>query len=205
MNPLPLILFILFVVIKLSSKKQKSAAAAQKRRPEGENAARADDAQNMAAPESEGREAYAPYAAYYGEGSWGEGVIGPEAAGTEGSISAEGAGGARSQRRRPIPARDAAAEDVPEEEGVGGGTIRGYTLIEEEYRKKAVAGAAPAELSRLTHRLGEAYESSFAATAGGAQPAKKAAPRSSLVFSEDPVVNGIIWSEILKRPSARRR
>jgi hypothetical protein len=199
LNILPLILLILFALIKASARKQQHASrAAQKQRAFEE--ANQSVSRNFAAPEGEH-----PAADPYGEYEYGE--YAAYAAGFEPAPSVKEPTPVK--KRRPSAAvRPPAAAEAPKGEGTGEGSLQGLTSIEAEVRQKLAQEGSLANPPELKARIGNAYESSFAPSSDDAyakeQPSRTM-NRPSLVFAQNPVVNGIIWNEVLKRPNRRRR
>lgn len=206
MSPLPFILFIVLVVIKASSKKQK--AGEKKKRIMDEVLEAIDEANvklSNTAPKRKAASNAAAAAMPGSDGAYGEyGEYSGYAAGFEQPGGMEKPQPS-ARRRRAVPARPVeTSRNAPKGEGYGGGSIQGFVSSEGE-----CSHGDDAHSSRLTHRIESAYESSFAPVSGDDAYASgrsaKPVSKPSLVFAENPVVNGIIWNEVLKRPNARRR
>lgn len=200
MDILPLILFILFAVVKGSSKKKHDTdRIAQKKRTFEE--ANQFVSRNMAVP---GQGDSAAKSGEYGEYAGFE--SGPSMEGTAPKAPSP------PEKRRPAAAvRPVAAPAGPsegEELGGGWGSLQGFTSIEAEVGSGRLHTAATANKLNLAGRFDSALEPAFDDQADDSFAQDKplrAGKRPSLAFARDPVVNGIIWSEILERPQKRRR
>ncbi len=197
MDILPLILLILFAVIKGSSKKQKDAARRAKERNSFEEANQFVS-RNMAVPKQEN------FAAESGEyGEYGKFEAGPPMEGTAPQAPAP------FEKRRPAAAaRPAAAPaEAPKEKNLGWGSLQGFTSNEGECAPDHLHGGTAGSTLDLAGRYDSAFEPAFDQDSDGfltGDKPSRAGKRPSLVFAQNPAVNGIIWSEVLKRPQKRR-
>lgn len=216
------LLLVVFAVLSIvgNAKKKQEKEAKERARMRNVMAGNQPPPGNSPAKAKTGAAAQASYADNEGEDLPEERAFrGPEAVQTQTPVS---------PKRPTTYGRPAPAANVVETKGEGysdSGSMKGYASTEGTSPSGSMKGFVSTEgmcppthrhESPPTHRMNLEGQSNLPPTPsvseskqeGNTQPVgKNAAPVSAapLAFSGNPVINGLVWGEILKRPCDRRR